>query len=62
MEQPIKVVLLDDHPLVMEGLKNRLERESDIRVAGTFNDPRELLSQIALLHPMSSLLISRCPA
>ncbi|MEK3783702.1 response regulator transcription factor [Paenibacillus sp. FSL R5-0810] len=51
MEQPIKVVLLDDHPLVMEGLKNRLERESDIRVAGTFNDPRELLSQIALLHP-----------
>lgn len=51
MKQPIKVLLLDDHPLVMEGLKSRLERESDIVVAGTFSDPRELLSQIGLLKP-----------
>lgn len=51
MKQPIKVMLLDDHPLVMEGLKNRLERESDILVSGTFSEPRELLSQIGILHP-----------
>ncbi|WP_052759576.1 response regulator transcription factor [Paenibacillus sp. DMB20] len=51
MKQPIKVLLLDDHPLVMEGLKSRLDRESDIVVAGTFSDPRELLSQIGLLKP-----------
>ncbi|KKO53013.1 LuxR family transcriptional regulator [Paenibacillus sp. DMB20] len=35
----------------MEGLKSRLDRESDIVVAGTFSDPRELLSQIGLLKP-----------
>lgn len=51
MKQPIKVLLLDDHPLVMEGLKNRLDREPDIVVAGTFSDPRELLSQIGLIKP-----------
>lgn len=49
MEQPIKVLLLDDHPLVMEGLKNRLEREQDMRVVGTFNDPHKLLKCIDTL-------------
>lgn len=51
MEQPIKVLLLDDHPLVMEGLKNRLEREQDMRVVGTFNDPQKLLKCIDTLKP-----------
>ncbi len=51
MEQPIKVLLLDDHPLVMEGLKNRLEREQDMRVVGTFNDPHKLLKCIDTLKP-----------
>ncbi|MGE7930483.1 response regulator [Lysinibacillus xylanilyticus] len=51
MEQPIKVLLLDDHPLVMEGLKNRLEREQDMRVVGTFNDPHKLLGCIDTLKP-----------
>ncbi len=47
-EKYIKVILLDDHPLVMEGLKNRLEQEPDIRVVATFTDPRALLEQIHL--------------
>ena len=51
MEQPIKVLLLDDHPLVMEGLKNRLEREQDMLVVGTFNEPYELLNRISVLKP-----------
>lgn len=51
MEQPIKVLLLDDHPLVMEGLKNRLEREPDMRVVGTFSEPHELLRRIGTLNP-----------
>ncbi|MCC3375195.1 response regulator [Cohnella sp. REN36] len=46
MPDPIGVVLLDDHPLVLEGLKTRLEKEPDIAVAGTFADPRDLLAQI----------------
>lgn len=51
MEPPIKVLLLDDHPLVMEGLKNRLEREPDMRVVGTFSEPHELLRRIGTLNP-----------
>lgn len=47
-EEYIKVILLDDHPLVMEGLKNRLEQEPDIRVVATFTDHRALLEQIHL--------------
>jgi len=51
MKQPIKVLLLDDHPLVMEGLKNRLEREQDMLVVGTFNEPHEVLKRISALKP-----------
>ena len=51
MEQPIKVLLLDDHPLVMEGLKNRLEREQDMLVVGTFSEPHEVLKRIGTLKP-----------
>lgn len=39
MSEPITIVLLDDHPLVMEGLNNRLNREPDIQVVKTFSDP-----------------------
>lgn len=46
MSKKIRVVLLDDHPLVLEGLRDRLEREDDIEVPQTFGDPRELLEGI----------------
>lgn len=51
MDQPIKVLLLDDHPLVLEGLKNRLEREQDMQVVETFSDPLEVLKRISALKP-----------
>lgn len=51
MDQPIKVLLLDDHPLVMEGLKNRLEREQDMQVVETFSDPLEVLKRIRAIKP-----------
>ncbi|MFD0713298.1 response regulator [Paenibacillus sp. GCM10027626] len=51
MLKTIRVVLLDDHPLVLEGLKNRLEKEPDIEVPQTFSEPRELLEKIGDLQP-----------
>ncbi|OPH49668.1 DNA-binding response regulator [Paenibacillus ferrarius] len=51
MPDQIRVVLLDDHPLVLEGLKNRLEKEPDIEVPQTFSDPRELLEKIGDCRP-----------
>ncbi|QJD82149.1 response regulator transcription factor [Cohnella herbarum] len=50
-QRKIRVVLLDDHPLVMEGLRNRLEKEPDIEVPRTFGDPRELLAGIEDCRP-----------
>ncbi|CEH28739.1 LuxR family transcriptional regulator [Aneurinibacillus migulanus] len=51
MATKIKVVLLDDHPLVIDALKHRLEQEEDICVTGTFADPRLLLEQIRRNKP-----------
>jgi len=51
MQPQIRVVLLDDHPLVLEGLKRRLEQEPDIEVPRTFVDPTELLEGIELCRP-----------
>lgn len=51
LEKKIRVVLLDDHPLVLEGLKSRLEKEPDIEVPKTFGDPLELLDGIEALRP-----------
>ena len=42
-EQPIRVVLADDHALVLEGLAALLKRTPDIRVAAMVTDGRELL-------------------
>ena len=49
--KPIKVILVDDHPLVMEGLKSRLEQEADIHIVATLEDPRQLLDQMKMLRP-----------
>ncbi|UHA72626.1 response regulator transcription factor [Paenibacillus sp. 481] len=46
MDSRIKVMLLDDHPLMMEALKDRLDREPDIQVVATFQHPRQLLDHI----------------
>ena len=51
MLDKIKVILLDDHPLVMEGLKNRINEEEDLLVVGTFTDPREIMHEVEKLEP-----------
>ncbi|WP_309491352.1 response regulator [Trinickia mobilis] len=39
----IRVILADDHPFVLLGIKAALERDADIRVVGTASTPSELL-------------------
>jgi two-component system, NarL family, response regulator LiaR len=51
MLDKIKVMLLDDHPLVMEGLKNRINEENDLHVVGTFTDPRGSIQELEHLKP-----------
>lgn len=61
MSEPITVLLLDDHPLVMEGLNNRLTREPGIQVLKTFSDPLLFLSEVEALRPDVVVMDIRMP-
>jgi two-component system nitrate/nitrite response regulator NarL len=47
----IKVLLVDDHPLVLDGINARLEGEASISVIGMANDGQQALEQAATLKP-----------
>jgi two-component system capsular synthesis response regulator RcsB len=40
----IRVILADDHPVVLLGMKNALEASGDIQVVATADSPDSLLS------------------
>jgi DNA-binding NarL/FixJ family response regulator len=48
---PIRLLLVDDHPLVREGLVARLDGEADIRVVGEAGDADEALRRVAECRP-----------
>lgn len=47
----IRVLLVDDHANVLQGLKMRLELEHDLAIAGTALSASEALTQAEELHP-----------
>ena len=49
--RPIGVLLVDDHPLVRDGLVARLEGTDDIEVVGQAGDALEALQQLAVVRP-----------
>ena len=48
---PIRVLLVDDHAVLRDGLKSLLGRESDIEVVGDVGDGREALAAVESLQP-----------
>jgi DNA-binding NarL/FixJ family response regulator len=50
------VLLVDDHPVVLEGLRNRINREADFTVCGTAQSGPEMMSAIVRLKPEIVLL------
>ncbi|WP_327125401.1 response regulator [Nitrincola sp. A-D6] len=50
-ESVIKVLLVDDHILVLEGLKARLNQEVGITVVGQASDGQEALEMLKTLEP-----------
>jgi two-component system NarL family response regulator len=60
-EQRIRVLLADDHPVVLEGLAAVLSYQGDMSVVGTAKDGREAVARFRELHPDVALLDLRMP-
>lgn len=51
MSAPVKVLIVDDHPMVAEGIQSILETYDDINVVGTLGNGQDAVDQIADLDP-----------
>ena len=51
MTQKIRVFLVDDHPLVRDGLANLINQQPDLEVCGEAADAPQALSLIAIARP-----------
>ena len=51
MSDPIRVLVVDDHPVVRRGIKSLLAEENDIEVVGEATNGKEAIQQVALLLP-----------
>lgn len=57
----ISVLLVDDHPVVIEGLRKLLEAAGDIDVTGTAHDAAQAIERAKTLRPDVILLDLRMP-
>lgn len=58
---PIRVLIVDDHPIVREGLAGILESEPDLKVVGQAGDGREAVRVASALNPDVVLMDLRMP-
>jgi two-component system, NarL family, response regulator DevR len=56
MRQPVRLLLIDDHKIVLEGLKSTFELEDDFTVVGLATDGLEALRLFSRLRPDVVLL------
>ena len=61
MTVTIRVFLLDDHEIVRRGLRELLEAEGDIEVAGEAGTVEEALRRVAAVSPQVAILDVRLP-
>src|SRR5215217_1140970 len=59
--RPARIVLADDHPLIVEMLRRILSEHSDLEVAGEATNGREALELCRRLRPELALLDVRMP-
>ncbi len=57
----IRILLVDDHQVVREGLRRMLELEADLEVVGEAGDAKEVLTQVELLSPEVILMDIKMP-
>lgn len=51
MTAPTRIVIVDDHPMVAEGIQSILESYDGIDVIGTLSNGREAIEKIEMLNP-----------
>ena len=51
MTTPIRILIVDDHPMVAEGIQSVLETYDDIEVVGTLGNGQDAVDRIAALSP-----------
>ena len=61
MTEPIRILLVDDHRLMRDGLRTLLELEGDLEVAGDAADGMEALESYAAVRPDVVLMDVRMP-
>ncbi len=61
MEKDIRILLVDDHQVVREGLQHMLKQEEDMEVVGQSADGLEALSQVERLSPNIVLMDIKMP-
>jgi len=58
---PIRILLVDDHQVVREGLRHMLELEADMEVVGEASDAKETLTRVESLSPEIILMDIKMP-
>jgi DNA-binding NarL/FixJ family response regulator len=60
-ERPLRIVLADDHALLLEGLRTLIDAEPDLRVVATATDGERLLDAVRRFHPEVAVVDLRMP-
>ncbi len=61
MEKDIRILLVDDHQVVREGLQRMLEQEEDMEVVGQSGNAEEALLQLEVFSPNIVLMDIKMP-
>jgi len=57
MADPIRILLVDDHPLMLMGIRAMLEGQTDIEIVGTASDGAKALSLLASMEQLPNVML-----